>query len=146
MSVLAGTPSETPGPATSVTERPLAWDRRHSFAASATWRRWHDWALAWSTRVGSPLPWTPKPLRQPFTDLSTINSARLRWSEQSDVSVRWSPPWARGLAIGLDALNLFDHRGEEQVSVDGYPNPLINTVFDDYSAYRQQTGAGGGGY
>jgi FtsP/CotA-like multicopper oxidase with cupredoxin domain len=32
------------------------------------------------------------------------------------------------------------------VTLDGYPNPLINTVYDDYSAYRTETGQGGGAY
>jgi len=31
-------------------------------------------------------------------------------------------------------------------SFDGSPNPAINTLFDDYSAYRTETGRGGGAY
>jgi hypothetical protein len=30
--------------------------------------------------------------------------------------------------------------------VNGYPNPVINTVYDDYGAYRTDTGQGGGAY
>jgi hypothetical protein len=32
------------------------------------------------------------------------------------------------------------------VSVDGYPNPVIDTLYDDYGAYRTETGLGGGAY
>jgi hypothetical protein len=31
-------------------------------------------------------------------------------------------------------------------TVDGYPNPAINTLYDDYGAYRTETGQGGGAY
>jgi len=129
-----------------ISDRPLSWDRRHTLRASGTWSRSRDWDLTWATGVGSPLPWTPKPLRAPLTDLTTVNSRRLDWSEATDLSVRWTPRWSRGVTLGLEALNLFDHRGEEQSSVDGYPNSLINTVYDDYGAYRTLTGQGGGGY
>ncbi|MBI5709837.1 MAG: hypothetical protein HZC42_05940 [Candidatus Eisenbacteria bacterium] len=27
-----------------------------------------------------------------------------------------------------------------------YPNPVINTIYDDYGAYRTETGLGGGAY
>jgi hypothetical protein len=30
--------------------------------------------------------------------------------------------------------------------VDGYPNPVVNTLYDDYGAYRTETGLGGGAY
>ena len=30
--------------------------------------------------------------------------------------------------------------------MDGYPNPVINTVYDDYSAYRTESGQGGGAF
>jgi hypothetical protein len=96
--------------------------------------------------VGSPLPWTPKPRRQTLTDLGVVNSERLKWTESTNVNARWTPSFLHGLTFGLEARNLFDDRSERAVTVDGYPNPLINTVYDDYSAYRTETGQGGGAF
>ena len=39
--------------------------------------------------------------------------------------------------------NLFDWRGDVASTLDGFPNPAINTLFDDYSAYRTETGLDG---
>jgi hypothetical protein len=125
---------------------PLSWDRRHSLAliGSARWRR--DWSLSWSTAAGSPLPWTPKPRRQAFTDLGLVNSARLGWTEVTNLDVRWAPARLRGIELGIEARNLFDDRGERVATVDGYPNPVINTLYDDYGAWRAETGQAGGAY
>jgi outer membrane receptor protein involved in Fe transport len=127
-------------------DQPLSWDRRHSLLVSGTWEAREHTSVSWSTTVSSPLPWTPKPLRQPPTDLALINSRRLGWSEITNLDLKWSPPRALGLTFGIEVRNLFDDRAERAVTVDGYPNPVINTIFDDYSAYRTETGLAGGGY
>lgn len=127
-------------------ETPLSWDRRHSILISGS-RRWRDrWSVAWSSAVGSPLPWTPKPRREALTDLALVNSRRFQWTETTNLSLRWSPPHVLGLALSLEGRNLFDTRGERAATVDGYPNPVINTVYDDYGAYRTETGLAGGAY
>jgi outer membrane receptor protein involved in Fe transport len=127
-------------------ETPLSWDRRHSLLVEGAWR-WRDrWSVAWSSTVGSPLPWTPKPRREGATDLTVVNSRRFQWTETTNLSLAWSPPHLLGLTLGLEARNLFDTRGERAATVDGYPNPVINTVFDDYGAYRTETGLPGGAY
>jgi len=125
---------------------PLSWDRRHSLALIATtsWRQ--RWSLSWSTAVGSPLPWTPKLRRQALTDLALVNSRRLGWTEVTNLHLQWAPARLHGIEVGLEARNLFDHRGERVATVDGYPNPVINTRYDDYGAYREETGQGGGAY
>jgi hypothetical protein len=125
---------------------PLSWDRRHSLQLAAAWPWRETWSFSWSTIVGSPLPWTPKPRRQTLTDLGVVNSERLKWTESTNVNARWTPSFLHGLTFGLEARNLFDDRSERAVTVDGYPNPLINTVYDDYSAYRTETGQGGGAF
>jgi hypothetical protein len=94
--------------------------------------------------VGSPLPWTPKPRRAPLIDLGLVDSRRLEWTELTNVNVQWTPSFAHGVTIGFESRNLFDNRSDRVATVDGYPNPLINTVYDDYSAYRAETGLGGG--
>jgi outer membrane receptor protein involved in Fe transport len=129
-----------------VDDTPLSWDRRHSLAASGAWRPWRGGSLAWSTSVGSPLPWTPRPRRQPFTDFALVNSARLGWTESTDLAVRWSPRWTPAATLGIEVRNLFDHRGERAATVDGYPSPTVNTLYDDYGAYRTETGLSGGAY
>ena len=37
-------------------------------------------------------------------------------------------------------------RGERVATLDGYPHPVINTLYDDYGAYRTETGRSGGAY
>jgi outer membrane receptor protein involved in Fe transport len=127
-------------------ELPLSWDRRHTLQASATWDWRERWLCSWSMLVGSPLPWTPKALRQPVTDPGTVNSERLGWVENTNAALQWTPARLRGLTFGLEVRNLFNHRAERAVTVDGYPNPIINTLYDDYGAYRTETGLGGGAY
>jgi hypothetical protein len=75
-----------------------------------------------------------------------INSRRLGWTEVTNLDVRWAPRLARGIALGFEVRNLFDDRSVRLATVDGYPNPLINTEYDDYGAYRSETGNGGGAY
>ncbi len=45
--------------------------------------------------------------------------------------------------LGCSAPNLFNHLNERAATVDGFPNILVNTIYDDYGAYRTQTGEGG---
>lgn len=131
----------------SVGEHPLDWDRRHTIALSGFWQAPHDLLVSWSAAVGSPLPWTPALPRTEASDLSLENSRRLGWEETTNVALRWRVPGTRDhLTMGLDVHNLFGRRNEVATRVDGYPQPLINTYYDDYSAYRAETGRGGGGY
>jgi outer membrane receptor protein involved in Fe transport len=148
-------------------DHPLDWDRRHSLVVSGTWRRGPGprsrpargpvelllsglrgaWSLAWTTRVGSGLPWTPSPRRQTLTDLSLVNSRRLGWEESTSLSARWTPWFGAGrISLGLEARNLLDFRGERAATMLSYPHPYINTVHDDYGAHRNETGLPGGGY
>jgi outer membrane receptor protein involved in Fe transport len=129
----------------SISDRPLSWDRTHTIATDGTWP-WRALSISWSTAVMSPLPWTPKPRRMPFTDLGAVNSRRLDWTENTNLRAEWSLPRLRSVVVGLEARNLFDERNERAATLDGYPNPIINTVYDDYGAYRTETGAGGGAY
>ncbi len=132
--------------ATLVADTPLSWDQRHALHASAAWRPVPALELAWSEALGSGMPWTPKPVRQPFTDYGLVNSRRLAFSECTNLDARWAPRRLRGIALGLRARNLFDRRGDRLATLDGYPNPFINTQYDDYGAYRTVTGLDGGGY
>jgi hypothetical protein len=125
---------------------PLSWDRRHSLALIGATRWRQRWSLSWSTVVGSPLPWTPKPRRRPFTDLGLVNSGRLGWTEVTNLRVQWAPARLHGIELGLEARNLFDTRSERVATVNGFPNRAINTLYDDYGAYRAETGRGGGAY
>lgn len=131
--------------ATPIAERPLSWDRRHALAFTGV-SAWKHWTWAWSTVIGSPLPWTPKPFRAPPTDLSAVNSRRFGWTEATNFAAQYRPRWAFGLELGAEVRNLFNTRNERAATLDGYPNPAINTVYDDYGAWRTQTGIPGGAY
>jgi hypothetical protein len=45
--------------------------------------------------------------------------------------------------VGVEVQNVFDQRGPASATLDGYPNPTINTYYDDYGAFRTDTGLGG---
>jgi hypothetical protein len=125
---------------------PLSWDQRHTITTNGAWTLpWRGVSVSWATTVGSPLPWTPKIRREVFMDLSVTNSRRLGWTENTDLGLRWAPR-RFPFTVGLDVTNLFNSRFERAVTVDGYPHPYINTYYDDYGAYRAETGLGGGGY
>ena len=129
-----------------IADVPLSWDRHHTFLLSGALPFRRSWSVSWTTAVGSPLPWTPKERGEPLTDVGAVNSRRLQWTETTNLDLRWSPRPANWLTLALETRNLFDRRGERYVSVDGYPNPAINTYYDDYGAYRTETGQGGGAY
>jgi len=129
-----------------IADAPLSWDRRHSVTTSAFWHPAPRWALAWTTRVGSPFPWTPKSFRQPLTNAADRNSERLDWTEVTNLSVQWSPVQAPWASFGVEVRNAFDHRAAHSASLDGFPSPIVNSAYDDYGAYRTETGNGGGAY
>jgi outer membrane receptor protein involved in Fe transport len=129
-----------------IAENPLAWDQRHRLTFTALWSG-SRWDLAWSSVLGSGLPWTPAERRQPAADLSMVHSRRLDWATLSDLTARKRLFSSRSpISVGLEVRNVFDFRGPRIVSIDGSPNPVINTAFDDYAAYRTETGRGGGAY
>ncbi len=131
----------------SIEATPLNWDRRHTIAVAVSRRAGKAWSLSWATRVGSGLPWTPRERRTLLSSYEEVNSRRFPWVEWTDIGVRWTPHlYGRWLEFGLDVRNLFDERIDAKAAVDGYPNSRINTVFDDYGAYRTETGLGGGAY
>ena len=151
----------------SLGDYPLDWDRRHSLAVSGTWRhrpvtpalpprnvlyRMLRWvrgtpSASWATRIGSGLPWTASPRNQPIDDLSIVNQQRFKWDELTSLALRWSPLLIRErLTLGLDVRNLFDYRSDRAATLSGYPQSLINTYYDDYGAFRGETGLPGGAY
>jgi outer membrane receptor protein involved in Fe transport len=134
-------------------EHPLDWDRGHMLGLDAVWRVPHAWTFAWVTQVASGPRWTPTtsytgqtsgPLLTP--DLAAVNSRQLPWTERTDIALRLEPSSLHGVRLLLDVRNLFNGRGDDLVSVAGYPNPTINTERDDYAGYRTETGNGGGGF
>lgn len=131
----------------SVGDHALDWDRRHTISLAGIWHVRGGVTVSWSGLVGSPLPWTPAQPRTDPADLSQENTRRLSWDETTNAAVRCALPRTHGrLVVGLDVRNLFDHRSELAATLDGYPNPVINTRYDDYGAYRTETGLGGGAY
>jgi outer membrane receptor protein involved in Fe transport len=127
-------------------EHPLAWDQRQRFTLVAAWTG-RLVTASWSTAVGSGLPWTPASVTEVPTDLSLVHTKRLDWSTVSDLSLRSRLAWVlRPVTLGLEVRNVFDFRGQSRVSIDGYPNHTINTAYDDYAAYRTETGLGGAAY
>lgn len=127
-------------------DRPVSWDRRHSVLVAGTWPLHRRVLFSWSTSLSSGLPWTPRALRQQTVDRNLINSERLGWSRNTNVNLQWLVSRRNGLTLGIEARNLFNETHERYVTIDGYPNIVVNTVYDDYGAYRTQTGHSGGAY
>jgi hypothetical protein len=101
--------------------------------------------------LASGAPWTPLydtvgVVPKQYADQSLVNTKRLPWAENTDVAIRWAANVFAGFSAVLTVTNLFDERGERQVTLSGYPNPVINTELDEYSGYRTQTGNDGGAY
>ena len=134
-------------------QHPLDWDEQHVFSAVLQLHT-RAWSLTWSSRLASGLPWTPLE-RQPsapdtwppvYADQSRLNSRRLPWNENTNVAVRYALPRLRGATVLLTATNLFENRAERATTISGYPNPIIGTLYDEYDAFRTETGLGGGAY
>ena len=145
----AGYPFGSPlGPRpTPIGEHPLSWDQRHTISLLLSFAAPFGLHLAWTTTAASGRPWSPSPPRSLPADLSFINSRRFPWSETSSLRVDWSAPHTGGrLTLGLEVRNLFDERTERAATLSGFPNPLINTVYDDYGAWRNISGVSGGAY
>lgn len=135
-------------------QHPLDWDQRHAIALSLSARVWRDLDVSWHTRAASGLPWTPL-YRLPTTpdgwppayaDQSYLNSRRLPWSENTNVAVRYAPALLRHLSVMLVVTNLFGNVTDRLVTISGYPNSRIGTLYDEYGAFRTETGLGGGAY
>ncbi len=135
-------------------DHPLDWSIQHALVLDGQARARAGFTVAWATHVATGRPWTPLYRDNPYTsdwpplylDQSLVNSQRLPWSEQTDVDVRWTHRRLRGATLVLAVSNLFDHRGDLLADISGYPNPIINTLYDEYAAYRTETGNGGGAY
>ncbi|HEY3216821.1 MAG TPA: TonB-dependent receptor [Candidatus Eisenbacteria bacterium] len=129
----------------SIGEHPLDWDRRHSITL-ATWWRWGTWAYAWSTTAGTGLPWTPRTRRQLDSDLSQTNARRFDPFEWTNASARWRVFGDTPITLSVEVHNLFDRRNDARATLSGYPHPYINTIFDDYGAWRSESAQRGGAY
>jgi len=139
-----GIPLDARPPA--IADAPLDWDRRSVLGLELV-RDVGAVTFAWTTVAASGAPWTPHDPRTIDADLSRLNARRLPWSEETDAQVTWAPPRVGArVRVRVEARNLFDHRGPVAATVPGDPNPLINTEYDDYGAYRTTTGQGGGAY
>ncbi len=132
---------------TPIGEHPYSWDQRHTLAFISSWGGLTGWHFSWTTVAGSGLPWTPAELRSLPPDLSQVNARRFKWSETSALRAEWTPARiGRQVTIGCEVRNVFDTRVERAATVNGFPNPIINTFYDDYGAYRTETGNPGGAY
>ncbi|MCC6349841.1 MAG: TonB-dependent receptor [Candidatus Eisenbacteria bacterium] len=133
---------------------PLDWDERHAIAASMLTEPFGWLSLSWSTRVASGLPWTPlygdpsssSEYPPAYTDQMALNSARLPWNENTNMALRCTPGFLGRFTLMLSVTNLFANKADRLATLSGYPNPIINTLYDEYGAYRTQTGRGGGAY
>ena len=75
-----------------------------------------------------------------------MNTRRLPWNETSTLAMRYTARWLGGARVAIDIRNVFAGHVQEDVSVQGFPNPFINSQNDEYAGYRTDTGRNGGGY
>lgn len=135
-------------------QHPLDWNQEHALAFSLELHTRRQWTLTWNTRVASGLPWTPL-FRQPgapdtwppsYADQSQLNSRTLPWHENTNLAARFQPRALRGGSVMLTVTNVFANRAARLATLSGYPNPIIGTLYDEYGAFRTETGLGGGAY
>ena len=135
-------------------QHPLDWDQRHALALSVFANVWRDLDVSWHTRAASGLPWTPlhrlptdpDAWPPPYADQSLLNSRRLPWSENTNVAVRYTPALLSRATVLFMVTNLFGNTTERLATISGYPNSRIGTLYDEYGAFRTETGLGGGAY
>jgi hypothetical protein len=133
-------------------QHPLDWDYPNMVGTDGVVQLRNGFSISWNSHFATGRPWTPFAVNEgsDFPGLietdQYINARRMHWSEVTNLEVRYVHPWLRGVTIRCAVKNLFDHRGDVLPTLDGYPNPSINSLYDEYSAYRTETGSGGGGY
>ncbi|MFN8588372.1 MAG: TonB-dependent receptor [Candidatus Eisenbacteria bacterium] len=135
-------------------ERPLDWDLAHVFTFGAAVHTIRQYDLSWATRIATGRPWTPlyrestdqSEWPPAYSDQGLVNANRMPWTENTDVALRFKPRLLRGGRMMLAVKNLFDNVHELNATLSGFPNSRINTLYDEYSAYRTETGHGGGAY
>jgi hypothetical protein len=133
---------------------PLDWDLQNMLGTDGRLPLKHGLSIAWSSQIATGRPWTPlyrddtSDLEWPplYADQQLINSRRMKWTEVTNLDVRFTHVWLHGATLRLAVTNLFDHRGDVEPTLNGYPNPLIDTLFDEYDSFRTETGHDGGGY
>ncbi len=135
-------------------ERPLDWDLTHVFTFGAAVHTARQYDVSWTTRIATGRPWTPlhrttadaSDWPPAYSDQGLVNAERMPWAENTDVALRIKPRLLRGGRVMIAVRNLFDCVHELNATLSGYPNSRINTLYDEYSAYRTETGNGGGAY
>lgn len=136
-----------------LSDHPLDWDEEHSISFTGDVRARPQLDIAWNTRMATGLPWTPLYRNVDndtwpylYADLALVNSRRLPPSENTNMAMRFHPRVLRGATVLLSVANLFDNHAPNRATLSGYPNPIIGTLYDEYSAYRTETGQGGGAF
>lgn len=132
----------------------LDWDEQHAFTLSFFANLGRAWTFNLQSRVTSGLPWTPL-YREPtapdtwppiYADQSLVNSRRMPWNENTNLSLRFRPPVFSAASVMLMVTNVFANNTDRLATLTGYPNSTIGTLYDVYSAHRTETGQGGGAF
>ena len=133
-----------------ISERPLAWDQRHTVTFSSTVRDPGRWGFRMLWTYGSGLPFTPSFRNDRRADPRLENSRRLPSSYTLNLDGdKFYRIWGRDVTLFVDARNVLNAVNIADLTPNGggFPNPFLNLASgDDYLIYYSETGRAGGAY
>ncbi len=130
-----------------IAEQPLDWDQRHTVSVQTVLRDPGRWGVRMLWTYGSGFPFTPAFRNDRRPDPALENSRRL--PSQARLTLdgdKYYKVWGQNVTLFFDARNVLNAKNIDNLSVDGFPNPYINTAGDDYTIYYTETGRAGGAY
>jgi outer membrane receptor protein involved in Fe transport len=130
-----------------ISEQPLDWDQRHTLSVQAVVRDPGKWGFRMQWLYGSGFPFTPAFRNDRRPDPALENSRRQPSNSRLTIDGdKYYKVWGQNVTLFFDARNVMNTQNIATISVNGFPNPYINTAGDDYTIYYTETGRVGGAY
>ena len=128
-------------------DQPLDWDQRHTLSVQAVVRDPGKWGFRMQWLYGSGFPFTPAFRNDRRPDPALENSRRQPSNSRLTIDGdKYYKVWGQNVTLFFDARNVLNTQNIATISVNGFPNPYINTAGDDYTIYYTETGRVGGAY
>ncbi len=129
-----------------ISEQPLNWDQRHTFAANATVAQPGNWAVNFIWTLGTGFPYTPRSRNERQFDPALTNSLRLPSASGLTVQAeKHYRLWGQQVKFFLRANNLLDATNIQVLSPGEFPQPP-QAGANDYQVFYTETGRAGGAY
>jgi outer membrane receptor protein involved in Fe transport len=130
-----------------ISEQPLDWDQRHTLSVQAVVRDPGKWGFRMQWLYGSGFPFTPAFRNDRRPDPALENSRRQPSNSRLTVDGdKYYKVWGQNVTLFFDARNVLNTKNIANITLNGFPNPYINSAGDDYTIYYTETGRVGGAY